>query len=162
RTRLVRGDNRMKFSEHYKVNRTAEDDWFDPVMSLDTPLFLDPFLLYAGEQGAFAGSHAEVIAFFNKVFHLVAEAKGDTGSTYFPQAATALVLPEFHELCIGYTGDGTKGSGAGTKSAELVASAIWEAILSGTVEVKHFEEIAILREGIGADRISDCTAGILR
>lgn len=46
--------------------------------------------------------------------------------------------------------------------ARTVASALWEAILAGMEEITHFEEIGILREGIGADRISDATAGILR
>jgi hypothetical protein len=37
----------MLFSDAYGIQRTAEDDWFDPLLNLDTKLFIDPFLLYA-------------------------------------------------------------------------------------------------------------------
>jgi hypothetical protein len=35
-------------------------------------------------------------------------------------------------------------------------------VQAGLEEITHFEEIGILREGIGADRISDITAGLIR
>src|SRR5205085_8481645 len=39
---------------------------------------------------------------------------------------------------------------------------MWEAVEAGLTEISHFEEIGLLREGIGADRVSDATAAILR
>jgi hypothetical protein len=55
----------MLFSDAYRICRTDQDDWFDPLLNLDTKLFIDPFLLYDNETGEFVGSHAEVIRFFN-------------------------------------------------------------------------------------------------
>ena len=43
-----------------------------------------------------------------------------------------------------------------------VVERTWKAIQAGLTEITHFEEVALLEEGIGADRISDTTAGILR
>ena len=63
----------MRFSDAFGIRRTAEDRWFDPVLSIDTPLFLDPLLLYAYEDGCFAGSHTEIIGFFNSAFRRVAQ-----------------------------------------------------------------------------------------
>jgi hypothetical protein len=51
----------MLFSDSYGIQRTAQDDWFDPFLNLDTKLFIDPFLLYDDEAGPFVGSHADVI-----------------------------------------------------------------------------------------------------
>jgi hypothetical protein len=34
----------MLFSEHYAIKKTDGDDWFDPILFTDTPLFIDPFL----------------------------------------------------------------------------------------------------------------------
>lgn len=66
------------------------------------------------------------------------------------------------ELCLGYTAAGTRGAGSGNNIAREMAAAIQEAINAGIINIRHFEKIAILREGIGADRISDITAALLR
>jgi hypothetical protein len=152
----------LKFSELFKIQRTSSDDWFDPILSLDTRLFIDPFLLYSTEQGHFEGSHKEVIAFFNSVFQLVAKSRGETSSVSWRKAVDLLRFGEVEEICLGYTGAGTGGLGSGTILARVIASALWEAIQAGLEEITHFEEVRILREGIGADRISDITAGLLR
>jgi len=152
----------MRFSDYFKIKRSRRDLWFDPVLSIDTPLFVDPFLLYAQEWGPFKGSHAEIIGFFNYVFKLIAAAQGKPSSLRYQKAIQALIFPEVQELCLGYTESGTRGSGSGRDLAKVIAGAIWEAIQAGTDEITHFEEISILRERIGADRISDITSGLLR
>jgi hypothetical protein len=129
---------------------------------VDTRLFVDPFLVYEREEGPFEGAHDEIIAFFNSAFHLIARAKGDHLSLSYRRAVDMLRLPEVQEICLGYSAGGTRGAGSGGGIARIVAEAIWEAIEEGTKEITHFEEISILREGIGADRISDVTAAILR
>lgn len=152
----------MKFSEHFKIKRTLSDDWFDVVLSLDTLLFLDPFLLYEREREPFIGSHDEIIRFFNRIFKLIAQAKGEPSSLRYQQAVDSLRFPEVEELCLGYTQAGTGGSGSGISTARVIAEAIWEAIQAGIEEITHFEEISILRKGLGADHISDTTAGLIR
>ena len=152
----------MLFSHQFGITPSVDDDWFDPVLTLDTPLFVDPFLIYDNEFGLFTGSHHEIIDFFNGLFGLIAESHGLTYMQGYRRALHYLELPEVDELCIGYTSKGTKGSGSGLELATVMASAMWEAITHGMDHITHFEEIALLREGIGADRISDTTAGILR
>ena len=139
----------MQFSEKFKVKRTKIDTWFNPVLSLDTALFIDPFLIYAQEKGVFAGSHKEIIAVFNDVFKFVARSKGDRHSRFYRKAINTVRLPEVEELCLGYTGDGTGGVGSGIELATTIAAAIWEAIEAGIIEIEHFEEVSILRSGIG-------------
>ena len=58
----------MKFSEQFSITKGTDDDWFDPILNIDTKLFIDPFLIYSSETGVFIGSHDEVINFFNNVF----------------------------------------------------------------------------------------------
>jgi hypothetical protein len=72
----------MLFSECFKITQIPDDKWFDPVLSIDTPLFLDPFLIYAKEEGNFLGSHKEIIAFFNTIFKIIAQARGNVKTTY--------------------------------------------------------------------------------
>jgi hypothetical protein len=152
----------MLFSDAFGVQRTAEDDWFDPLLNLDTNLFIDPFLLYDNEGAEFAGGHAEAIRFFNHVLQLIARSNGNTTSALWQQAETLLRLPEVEELCLGYTSLGTRGSGSGHKIARQLAGGLLKAVRAGVVELTHFEEVQIFEEGIGADRISDATATIIR
>lgn len=152
----------MKFSDQFDIKRSEGEEWFDPVLSVDTRLFIDPFLLYADEQGHFVGSHEQVVNFFNSAFKLIARSGGKTSSLLWRKAEAMLRLPEVEELCLGYTGAGTGGAGTGKGFAKVMAGALWEAIKAGLEEITHFEEAGILREGIGADRISDATANILR
>ena len=67
----------MTFSECYHIDSKAMDGCFDPVLSIDTKLFIDPFLVYSFGDGGFQGSHDEVISFFNSVFHIIARASED-------------------------------------------------------------------------------------
>lgn len=152
----------MLFSDQFRLTRTPDDRWFDPVLSLDTLLFIDPFLIYANEQDEFVGSHTEIIRFFECVFRLIADAKGDTESLSYRRALGCLRFPEVEELCLGYTAGGTRGAGSGHSIAREMAAAIWEAIQAGVTNIDHFEKIAILREGIGPDRVSDIVAALLR
>lgn len=152
----------MKFSELFVIEPEANIGWFDPVLSIDTKLFIDPFLIYSAEEGDFQGSHKEVISFFNDAFQYIAKSGGNRSSMFWRKAETLLLFPEAEEFCLGYTGEGTKGAGSGRGFAAIIASALWEAIQAGIKEITHFEEVGILREGIGADRISDITATILR
>lgn len=152
----------MKFSEQFGIQVTEDEEWFDPILSVDTRLFIDPFLLYDQEQGVFQGSHDEVVSFFNAQFEAIARTSGRRDSNIWTKAESDLLFPEVEEICLGYTGAGTGGAGAGRRLARILAEGIWEAIEGGTTSVRHFEEIALIREGIGADRISDITATILR
>lgn len=152
----------MKFSEQFKIEKEKGDEWFDPFLTLDTKLFIDPFLLYKQEFGPFFGCHQMVIDFFNEIFMLVAKSNGLKESVSAKKALSLLRFPEAEELCLGYTEVGTRGSGSGRGLAKIIFEAIREAIDAGVTELSHFEEIGILRDGIGADRISDITASLLR
>jgi hypothetical protein len=152
----------VRFSDCFRVKRVGRESWFDPVLSLDTPLFLDPFLVYAQEGGVFRGSHTSILAFFNNIFARIAGVGCDPTAMAYRKAVADLKFPEAEELCIGYTAAGTKGSGSGEGLARAIAAAVSDAIRAGVREVTHFERLGILGDGIGADRISDITATLLR
>ncbi len=152
----------MLFSQEFRIKRTAEDDWFDPVLVLDTALFIDPFLIFDGEFGVFKGSHNEVVSFFDFLVKLVARSGGDRNSRHWRKATALLALGEVYELCLGYSSEGTQGSGSGRGLANGITSGLWAAVRQGIQHLEHFEEVQIFQEGVGPDRISDAIAGILR
>jgi hypothetical protein len=138
------------------------DDWFDPILFVDTRLFIDPFLIFDGEKGEFQGSHYEIVRFFNHVFQLVAQSQGKPSSSDWQRAISLPALGEVHELCLGYSGDSIHGAGSRHGMAVQMARGLLAAVRQGLIKLEHFEEAQIFEEGIGADRISDATAGILR
>lgn len=152
----------MQFTELYEIERGRQDTWFDPILTSDTQLFVDPFLIYENEIGLFKDSHAEVIAVFNSAFKLVAASGGNPESQRYRKAHALMRFPEVAELCLGYTASGTSGAGSSHTIATAITASMWAAVEAGVKEISHFEEIALFNEGIGADRISDAVCGILR
>lgn len=150
----------MRFSEAFGITRTEQDDWFDPHLTVDTNLFIDPLLLLE-TGGEWAEGHKELIRFFSYCYELVAKG-GDPNSQSAKAALRLLSFPEPHEFCLGYTASGTRGAGTGTGFAQTMRDGIAVAISSGLNTPEHIEEIGILNEGIGADRISDVVANVLK
>lgn len=51
----------MLFSDHYGVLHTSADDWFDPILSVDTKLFVDPFLIVSDDDLAWTKAHDRIV-----------------------------------------------------------------------------------------------------
>jgi hypothetical protein len=131
-------------------------------LDVDTELFVDPFLVFKEQAGRWADAHDKLIAHFNRAFVLVAEGNCNPQTLAYRKAVDVLVCREPRELCLGYTAQGTGGAGSGLGFARLMAQDIVEAIKRGLEHPRHFEELGILREGIGSDRISDITCTVLK
>lgn len=54
----------MRFSELVSIEHREDEDWFTPVLIEDTPLNVDPFLVFDDGDLVFAGAHDDVIGFF--------------------------------------------------------------------------------------------------
>lgn len=158
----------MRFSEQFGVASAADREWLDIFLPIDSRLFIDPFLIYDFERDIrvqnkhFDGSHQEIVDFFAHCYKLVAASGGDRSSANWRQVNYLLMFPEVEELCLGFTSRGTGGAGSGRDIANRISNALWRAISLGLTELRHFEEVQIFETGIGPDRISDATAGILR
>lgn len=152
----------MLASTHFGISRTGEDDWFDTILDVDTELFVDPFTIFKETDGLWADAHDALIAHFNRAFILIAEGNRDPSTLAYKKALALLEFKEPHELCLGYTAKGTRGSGSGGKLGKLMGEAIVAAISRGLDHPQHFEELGVLQERIGADRISDATCTILK
>jgi hypothetical protein len=152
----------MLASDYFKIKRTASDDWFDPILNADTELFVDPFLIFKETRGFWKTAHSEIITHFDRAFMLIATGNRNPKTLPYQKALALLVFREPQELCLGYTSKGTAGLGSGFGYARAIAEAICDAIERGLEHPRHFEELGILNEGIGPDRISDITCTILK
>lgn len=152
----------MLFREHFQIVREDRDDWFDPILEDDTKVFVDPFLIFKEQLGFWGDAHSRIIEHFNLCFRLIAEGHLNPDSVKYQKAVDLLAFSEPKELCLGYTRHGTGGAGSARGFALIVARLIADSIRRGMANVDHFEELGIFEKGIGADRISDMAATILK
>jgi hypothetical protein len=150
------------FSDAFKIDRTAADDWFDPILDSDTELFVDPFLIFKSSSSHWSRAHNGLVEHFNRIFFLLARTGGNNRSPYLGKALGLLLFPEPWEFGLGYTAQGVRGSGGGEGLARQIAGAMNAAIDRGIQHLDHFETLGIFNEGIGPDRISDLTCSILK
>ena len=132
----------VRFSEIFDVERTNEEDWFDPDLSIDTPLFLDPVMLLQSGQ-YWKDAHAELVNHFSFCYPLVAKSTSPRSNSAVI-AQKLLTFPEPSEFCLGYTVAGTAGSGSGRGFARTLTDAIAIAIDAGLEKPEHIEELGIL------------------
>lgn len=150
----------MRFSEAFGIERTDQDDWFDPDLSIDTPLFVDPILLIQ-DSPYWKEAHEELVNHFGHCYPLVAKSISLTSNSA-KLAQKLLTFPEPSEFCLGYAASGTAGSGSGRGFARSLVDGIDIAIEAGLKVPAHIEELGILNEGFGADRISDAACNVLK
>ncbi|WP_370695790.1 hypothetical protein AB0764_26870 (plasmid) [Priestia megaterium] len=152
----------MLFSELYSITKSKDESWFDPILDVDTKLFIDPFLLFSYSEQPFNNAHSKIIEFFNEAFILAAKSRGFPDSLSYKKLVSMLTFPEVEEICLGYTNKSTGGSGGGEGFSHSIAVALIKSIRIGIKEIDHFEEIGILEKGIGRDRISDICGNIIK
>jgi hypothetical protein len=152
----------MIFSDDFKIKKTRLDDWFDPILTNDTKLFIDPFLIFDRSHKFFANGHKKIMDFFNSAFEAAAKSQPLLTDVRYRVLLKMMILPEVQEICLGYASRGTEGAGSGGGFAKVIVGALYESIKMGLKRLEHFEELGIFNEGIGCDRISDITANILK
>jgi len=148
------------FSQFYKIQTAEDEDWFDPQMSSDTLLFIDPFLVFETDISLFSNAKEKFFTFFTSAFELAHEAVYSI--TAYNKLKAILKFPEVKELCLGFSERGTAGSGSGGGYSKGFADALVKLASAGYTGLDHFEEIEIFTVGIGKDRISDATANIIK
>ncbi len=151
----------MLFSEYYNIPCVGDEDWFDPILTQDTQLFIDPFSVFKSEDTLFKDSYSDMMYFFQQAFEFIAHAGGNKSNLSYKKAEGMLTFPEVNEICLGYSKTRC-GSGTGPAWAKTLTKNINSVIAQGVIHISHFEELGIFCEGIGPDRLSDITANLLK
>src|SRR4051812_21850836 len=120
----------MKFSEEFGITRTDEDDWFDPILTADTQLFVDPFRVYVEDDARWAEAHNFLISFFNMTLQLIASSGFREKSSRWKKAKRLLRFPEPAEFCLGW-GETPLGLGTGEGYAADMLRGAKRAIQAG-------------------------------
>jgi hypothetical protein len=153
----------VRFSETFQVVRnSSEDDWFDALMPVDTPLYIDPFLIWNEDAGFWSDAHSHLINFFDIVFQMIRESGGDERHASWRQAANLLLFPEPAEFRLGVAEGSPLGSGSGSGLQADMLAGIKTANDVGMRHIAHMESIALFQGGMGVDRISDAVCNVLK
>jgi hypothetical protein len=152
----------VRFSEAFGVERTADDDWFDPVLSEDTPLYVDPFLVFEDDSELWRDSHDLVVTFFDAALTLVLQGGGRTAGAPGAKALRLLTFPEPKEFALGLAMGSPVGSGTSSHFARQMADALEVIARAVHRKVDYIDLVALFVPGLGVDRISDIFCNILK
>lgn len=131
----------------------------DPILGIDTRLFIDPSLLRHTDVPELTASHERVTEHFSNVIRVVRQIKKE-GDSLWRAADKMLTFPEMDGLCIGYS-NGTAGKGAGPTKRRALLSTIMEIVQAGSEDPAIFDLVGVFEDGIGPDLISDMVAKII-
>lgn len=134
---------------------------FDPVLDLDTRLFLDPHLLKHSDISEFEHSYERLQKHFRSIAKLLAASK-QRGDAFWRKADSMMIWPEVKGLCIGYSAKGTAGSGIGPDLRGRLLATAQAVIEVGRDDPEFFELVGLFEDNFGCDRISDMTANVIR
>jgi hypothetical protein len=132
-----------------------EVDFVIPRIGIDLPLGIDPFLLFKSRDPELRRLHQLVLEAFNAGIEAIRH--GSSG-----EARQLLDFPEVNAIGFGYSRDAKRGSGVGSYLAGLIIETLKGSPGLQERGIKHIEEMQLVSAGIGADRISDIAANILK
>lgn len=155
--------NPLLFSEHFSIDITTLKNLgvLNPVLNVDTKLFIDPLLLANSKHSDFkTGASQSYQAYFTTLIKILAASKVKNDVLW----RNAERIFNFHEIqgtCLGYGASSIHGSAWGPDLRKQVLSTAKEIINLGVNDPDLFLALALFEDGVGPDRISDMVTNII-
>jgi hypothetical protein len=134
---------------------------YDSMIDFDSKLHIDPATLKNCIIPEFLNAQAKVANYFNDVLTIISHSS-TMGDVLWRTAHKKLTFGEGLNSGLGYSKNGTHGSGIGPKMALQILTTVSQVVSAGVSDPKLFELVPILEENIGSDRISDMISIILK
>lgn len=152
----------VSISEHVGIDPEvfAETGAFDAILDIDSKLFIDPHLLQATTAPELATSYQKVAKRFEEILYILSTSKRED-DVFWREALRRFQFPELRGLCIGYSSNGTLGSGMGPELRTHILRTAKEIVDAGIKDPEIFELIGLFEENVGPDRISDMAGRII-
>lgn len=150
-------------TQFFDLDRSAfrQTGALDAILDVDTRLFIDPLLLRHTRAPELRESARRVEHRFANILRLLRHSQ-EPGDVWERRAEDLMVFPEVKGICIGYSAQGTDGSGMGPELRRRLLADAREIIRVGVQEPDIFELAGLFESDIGPDRISDMVAGIIQ
>ncbi len=160
---MAKFSNPTSFTAHFAIDPAVLEaaGAFDPLLNVDTKLFIDPLLLGSSAvQELRSTAVARQQRYFEDVLTLV-RASQQEGDAAWRQASRLMTFTEIPATCLGYGAASIRGSGFGPEKRDKVLKTAKEIIELGVDDPRIFFLIPLLEESIGPDLISDMTTRII-
>ncbi|MFC5372948.1 hypothetical protein ACFPIF_10310 [Brevundimonas faecalis] len=133
---------------------------FDPVLNVDTKLFIDPTMLHLSNHPKIATAASEKVKeHFRKIYRLLSVQP----QSYVTEVGLQKLL-SFGEVagnCLGYTAGGIAGHGFGPEKRDRFLKIAKQVEEAGRSDPNLLPLLVVLEKGIGPDLISDMTTNII-
>jgi hypothetical protein len=134
---------------------------FNPVIGVDTRLFLDPHLLKNCKIKEFKKSREKIKKYYENIIRLLL-AHREKNDRAWKEAFKRLRFKETKGVFIGYGIHGGDGNAIGAGLANCLINTATEIINMGIHDPEIFELIGLFEEDFGADRLSDMTIDVIK
>ena len=133
----------------------------DPLVDVDTQLFIDPILLEKSDNQVIA--QEALVAYrlhFQNLVRLLKISKAE-GDVAWKAAQRQLDLSEPAENGLGYGGSGRSGSSRPEELRDIILRTCKEIITLGAEDPEMISLMGLFEENVGADTISDLTTRVI-
>lgn len=150
------------FSDRFNVDPQTLDAYgaFDISVVTDMPLFIDPFLLFNSENEEYRALHDQIIEYLR---FLKSKAADDLDPKLIDNWYR---FKEVEQNWLGFTVDGNRGHGLGAAFAQALHGALGSLLSNfgeeALTESSHLEKLALIRDRVGKDSISDFTTNLIK
>lgn len=151
-------------SDYFNIKKVKLEELgvFNPILNIDTKLFVEPLLLKSSKSQIIQESYERFIKFFEDLMILIKLSKSySENDLHWRTAKKEVKFPEYKSTCIGYGINSTSGSGSSRKLNDKILQNAKDIIESGSEYPQMFTILPFLEEGIGGDIISDMTQKII-
>ncbi|MGE8645354.1 hypothetical protein [Acinetobacter vivianii] len=150
------------FSDSYKIDYQVYEvlGALDPILGIDTRLFIDPLLVKNTKIPEFQEAGIKIEKYFESILTLLKACQKEK-DIFWNQAVGLFKSSEISGLSIGYGKDTDGGGGIGKIKKLEILKNLKQILDAGTDDPAIFELIGGFQDGIGPDLISDLISNIL-
>ena len=147
----------LLFSEHYNISGSKLSDMgiFNPILNLDTRLFIDPILLKTSKHETI---NQDAVIEYNKYFSTIISLlslSNQSNDFAWKNAVKQLPEKEIDGTCLGYGTNSISGRRISDKVILSLISTAKEIVDLGIKDPELFSILQLFNKGIGPDTISD-------
>ena len=150
------------YGEYFGIKSSTLKNYnvFNGFVNRDALYYMLPYKFENMQIDEFKNSYDKYKQYFSNIITILDQSNGE--DVFYRQAEKKFQFHELGHIGLGYSQTGKNGSGIGKKFASKLTLTAYHLVKAGIKDPEIFHLIGLLEEGIGADRISDMTAWILK
>jgi hypothetical protein len=71
------------FNEAFNIPDSDQYEWFNLILERDSPLFVDPFAIFADSDATWRKAHDTIVDYFHNAFEILAKGGLGKGHQYY-------------------------------------------------------------------------------